>query len=121
MELIFLILSSLCLLLKSQPSDGYRKEKEFFDKAGFHSLSNLFEEEEIEIHHILKLDNNTLRLLGVTTIGARMRIRESAEEWMLEHQRAEEVGVPVGVPVDIGGGVAHVLSDGIIHPIEVSH
>ena len=39
-----------------------------------------------------------------------MRIRESAEEWMLEHQRAEEVGVPVGVPVDVGGGVGDVES-----------
>ena len=39
----------------------------------------LFETEEIEIHHIPRLADATLRELGVNTIGALMRLRDGAD------------------------------------------
>ena len=68
---------SLCL-----PSVNYLEETEWLERNGFGHLSENFKSEEVEIHHILTLDNNSLRELGVTTIGARCRIRESAQEWV---------------------------------------
>ena len=48
--------------------------------------------EEIEIHHILRLDDATLRELGVNIIGARMRLRDAARNYQGQDQGAGQEG-----------------------------
>ena len=50
----------------------------------------MFESEEIEIHHIPKLDDTTLRELGVNTIGGRMRLRDAARNYQGAGQEGDQ-------------------------------
>ena len=79
---LFLIFASLFLSCISLPGLHYEEETRFLTKYGFVHLIDNFKQEEVEIHHINRIDDNTLRELGVTTIGARYRLRDAAQEWL---------------------------------------
>ena len=52
------------------------------ESVGWGDCVPMFEMEEIEISHIARLDNATMRELGVNTIGARMRLRDAAQNYL---------------------------------------
>ena len=72
------------------PLENYKKEKEFLNNAGFGHLVDIFQVEEVEINHIPTLDNATLSQLGISTIGARCRIRLAARDWEEPLETLEE-------------------------------
>ena len=69
-------------LVMSIPSSGYQDEKTFLQSNGFGNLVIKFQEEELEIGQIARLDDPTLQLLGVSTIGGRFRIRDASQAWI---------------------------------------
>ena len=54
----------------------------FLNGNGFENLEPRFLDEEIEVRHIPGLPDNLLVDLGVRTIGARLRIRSAATQWL---------------------------------------
>jgi hypothetical protein len=77
----WLLLALFCMVA-SLPSAGYEEETAFLSSVGLGHLALAFQEEEIEIHPISRLDDLSLRTLGVTTMGARMRLRDAATSWL---------------------------------------
>ena len=66
----------------SLPTPGYREERRFLAESGFCDLAGIFEEEEVEIQHILHISDDVLSDLGVHTIGAQIKLRDSAQIWI---------------------------------------
>ena len=57
--------------------------KDFLEENGFGHALTKFVEQEVEIHQISELSNSDLQLLGIGTIGGRLRIRAAARTWTL--------------------------------------
>ena len=81
------------------PTQDYKEETKFLQLSGFGHLVQVCREEEVEIGYIPRLDDATLRELGFSTIGQRMRIRDSATTWIQNHENYEND------QVQRGGGV----------------
>jgi hypothetical protein len=64
------------------PSENYREERRFLNSVGRGDCIAMFEKEEIELNQIPRLDDATLRELGVNTIGARLRFRDAAQDFL---------------------------------------
>ena len=73
---------TLLTLANGIPSENYREERRFLNSVGRGDCIAKFEMEEIELNHIPRLDNATLRELGVNTIGARLRLRDAAQDFL---------------------------------------
>ena len=56
--------------------------KGFLSNSGFQNLETNFVSEEIEVRHIPSLPDHLLAELGVRTMGARLRIRSAATQWL---------------------------------------
>lgn len=54
----------------------------FLDQNGFTDLTPEFVHQEIEVRQIPRMPDNLLVDLGVRTIGARLRIRSAASQWL---------------------------------------
>ena len=54
----------------------------FLNENGFGNLEPTFLVEEIEVRQIPRMPDNLLVALGVRTIGARLRIRSAAGQWV---------------------------------------
>ena len=65
----------------SLPSRDYRDETNFLTTAGLGELVPIFKEQEIEIEMIPRLDDMSLRELGILTIGGRRRICDLASNF----------------------------------------
>ena len=55
--------------------------KYFLEENGFGHALTKFVEQEVEIHQISELSNSDLQLLGIGTIGGRLRLRAAARAW----------------------------------------
>ena len=75
------LLAVLVPCLLALPNPGYRKEKLFLNSVDLGHLAAAFEDEELQISHIWRLDDSSLRSLGVSTMGARQRLRDAAQVW----------------------------------------
>jgi hypothetical protein len=82
----WLLLAFFCMVV-SLPSAGYEEETAFLSSIGLGHLALAFQEEEIEIDHIARQDDLSLRTLGVTTMGARMRLCDAATSWLAKGLR----------------------------------
>ena len=56
--------------------------KDFLSNSGSQNLETNFVSEEIEVRHIPSLPDHLLAELGVRTMGARLRIRSAATQWL---------------------------------------
>ena len=72
-KMIFAFTLILFTVAFSLPTPGYREERRFLAESGFGDLAGRFE--EVEIQHILRISDDTLRYLGVHTIGPQIRLR----------------------------------------------
>ena len=54
----------------------------FLQEHGFENLGPSFVDQEVEVRQIPTMPDNLLLDLGVRTIGARLRIRSAASEWL---------------------------------------
>ena len=56
----------------------------FLEDQGFQELSAGFASEEIEVWQLPSIPDNFLVQLGVTTMGARIRLRSAATTWLTQ-------------------------------------
>ena len=103
----------LCLLalvpcVLALPTPGYKQEKLLLKSVDLDHLAAAFEAEELEIGHISRLDDSSLRSLGVTTMGGRQRLRDAALVWSGAEEEeggggGEEDGGGAGAEEEGGG------------------
>ena len=62
----------------------------FLRDRGVENLTDRFIAEEIQIQQIPKITDEDLKILGVETIGGRMRIREAAAAWSQSEDDSSE-------------------------------
>ena len=73
----------LCWLLRMKfSSRNYQVERNFMEPVGQGECVPLFKREEIEINQTPRIDNAAVRELGMNTIGARMRLRDAAQNYL---------------------------------------
>ena len=58
------------------------QDSRFLTDNGFGHVSQQFVEEEIEVRQIPSLPDQVLADLGVRTVGARLRLRSAASQWV---------------------------------------
>ena len=72
----------LCILIIYCNAVVNEETSRFLSENGFGNLEPTFLDEEIEVRQIPRLPDNLLVELGVRTIGARLRIRSAADQWL---------------------------------------
>ena len=58
----------------------------FLEDQGLQELSAGFVSEEIEVWQVPSIPDNFLAQLGVTTMGARLRLRSAATAWLTQER-----------------------------------
>ena len=61
---------------------AFEETSRFLTDNGFGHVSQQFVEEEIEVRQIPSLPDQVLADLGVRTVGARLRLRSAASQWV---------------------------------------
>ena len=61
---------------------AYNETSKFLAENGFGHVSEQFVREEIEVRQIAGLPDEILVALGVRTVGARLRLRSLASQWV---------------------------------------
>ena len=61
---------------------AFEETSRFLTDNGFGHVSQQFVEEEIEVRQIPSLPDPVLAVLGVRTVGARLRLRSAASQWV---------------------------------------
>ena len=72
----------LCILIVYCNAVVNEETSRFLNENGFGNLEPTFLDEEIEVRQIPRMPDNLLVDLGVRTIGARLRIRSAAGQWV---------------------------------------
>ena len=72
----------LCILIVYCNAVVNKETSRFLNENGFGNLEPTFLVEEIEVPQIPRMPDNLLVALGVRTIGARLRIRSAAGQWV---------------------------------------
>ena len=61
---------------------AYNETSKFLAENGFGHVSEQFVREEIEVRQIAGLPDEILVAMGVRTVGARLRLRSLASQWV---------------------------------------
>ena len=72
----------LCLLVVGCKAVADNEMSRFLNGNGLTNLEPTFLDQEIEVRQIPGLSDHLLVDLGVRTIGARLRIRSAASQWL---------------------------------------
>ena len=83
------------------PSQNYMNESEFLTNSGFVELVENFKKEEIEVPHILRLDNSTLRELGVSSIDTGFRILQGTGFRLKIHLKSKQMSIQIHLKINI--------------------
>ena len=74
----------LLLLIGSSKAASVDDIVNFLEEQGLQELSEGFVSEEIEVEQLPTIPDDFLVQLGVTTMGARLRLRSSASTWLAQ-------------------------------------
>ena len=61
---------------------AFNETSRFLAENGFSHVSEQFVLEELEVRQIIGLPDEILAALGVKTVGARLRLRSVASQWI---------------------------------------
>ena len=79
----------LFLLIDSSKAASVDDIVNFLEEQGLQELSEGFVSEEIEVEQLPTIPDDFLVQLGVTTMGARLRLRSSASTWLAQEFNKE--------------------------------
>ena len=79
-----IVLYFLLLLIGSREAASVDDIVNFLEEQGLQELSEGFVSEEIEVEQLPTIPDDFLVQLGVTTMGARLRLRSSASTWLAQ-------------------------------------
>ena len=74
------------LICKSHLASVEDDIMDFLEDQGLQELSAGFVSEEIEVWQLPSIPDNFLAQLGVTTMGARLRLRSAATAWLTQER-----------------------------------